>query len=466
MPRHRRVLGYARVSSADQPRGSSLSDQQRSITAYAQSNGLTVAHFYVEAESAIHEKIERREQMRALMAEVRAADLVLCDKLDRWSRDPEFTYGSVRKILEAKASFYAVSDRCDPSTPEGDTALGFRILFAREEHKRLKERMVGTRTLLRDRGYYVEGTPPLGYRRPVVKGAAKNVLEVVPSEAETVRRVFRLYVGGRSMNQVARELDLKLDRVKDILHRRVYIGEIENSQGEWIKGHHQPIIDADLFVRAQAVVQARRLGGPRPRGAPSETSDWILRDVARCGACGAKMGAAYAGPKGEGRRHYYRCTKRCGAAFVPVRVVEAEIGPLVVARLDELREQLSRAAAPAPTKAAPDLAAKREKLQRRRERYLDAFADENMTRDELRAALAKLDAKRLKLDAKEPAPSPLAEPAVRRETLRSMKALAHAWKHAQPLEARTIVNALAASVMVTSDGAPSFKWRDVGDLAR
>jgi DNA invertase Pin-like site-specific DNA recombinase len=59
--------------------------------------GVTAAPtFYVESESAIHEKNEKREKIRALMSEVRKGDLVLCDKVDRWSRDPEFTYRSIR----------------------------------------------------------------------------------------------------------------------------------------------------------------------------------------------------------------------------------------------------------------------------------------------------------------------------------------------------------------------------------
>jgi site-specific DNA recombinase len=151
----RRVLGYARVSSEEQARGTSLQDQQDAIRTYAAARKLKVDRFYVEAESAVHEKIERREQIQSLLRDVRKGDLVLCDKLDRWSRDPEFTYRSVRELLAAGASFYAVGDAIDASTPEGDTALGFRILFAREEHKRIKQRMVGTRQLLRDRGYYV-----------------------------------------------------------------------------------------------------------------------------------------------------------------------------------------------------------------------------------------------------------------------------------------------------------------------
>src|SRR5690242_9805871 len=105
MSRPRRVLGYARVSSREQALGSSLQDQQEAIRAYTSARGLIVTRFYVEAESAVHEKIERREQMQALMRDVRPGDLVLCDKLDRWSRDPEFTYGSVRKILSCGASF-------------------------------------------------------------------------------------------------------------------------------------------------------------------------------------------------------------------------------------------------------------------------------------------------------------------------------------------------------------------------
>ena len=62
------------------------------IAAYAKAQKLPAPSFYVESESAIHEKNERRERIRTLMADVRPGDLVVCDKIDRWSRDPEFTY--------------------------------------------------------------------------------------------------------------------------------------------------------------------------------------------------------------------------------------------------------------------------------------------------------------------------------------------------------------------------------------
>src|SRR5579859_887917 len=115
------TLGYARVSSAEQARGTSLQDQQDTIRAYAQKRGLTVDRMYVEAESGVYEKLERREQMRALLRDASAGDLVLVDKIDRWSRDPAFTHTSVRDLLAKGVKFYAVSDDCDPSTDSGDS---------------------------------------------------------------------------------------------------------------------------------------------------------------------------------------------------------------------------------------------------------------------------------------------------------------------------------------------------------
>lgn len=125
----RRVIGYARVSSKEQALGTSLTDQQNSIKAYAKGRGLKVDRIYVEAESAVREKLEHRDQMQALVRDVREGDLVVCAKLDRWSRDPEFSHKSVREILAKGAHMFFVDEACDPSTDQGDSMLNFRKGF-------------------------------------------------------------------------------------------------------------------------------------------------------------------------------------------------------------------------------------------------------------------------------------------------------------------------------------------------
>jgi DNA invertase Pin-like site-specific DNA recombinase len=465
-----RVLGYARVSSELQGRGSSLRDQQATISAYATAQRLPAPAFYVESESAIHEKNERRERIRALQVDVRAGDLVVCDKIDRWSRDPEFTYRSIREILQAGASFYAVGDQCDPSTPEGDTMLNFRVLFAKEEHKRIKTRMVGTRRVLRDQGYYAEGLPPFGYRRSLPKGhkgIEKNVLRVEETEAELVRRAFRLAIAGQSLTKISTALDLTRDRVRDVLRSRVYLGQIQDTGRQWIKGKHPPVIDVATFARAQSALDARRLTGRGPGDAPSETSTWILRDVARCDRCGARMSAAYAGPH-DARRYYYRCFRKCVAGgYVPVPDVEAQAGPSIVARLEELKEELAREPKRLASVPVKDFAGRRAKLQRRREKFLEAFADDLMSKDELRARLSKLDAEALRIDGEEQAalrPSLLADAGARRAVLREVGVIAKAWGKATLEKRREIVGHLAVSVRIATGKRPRFAWRPAEEL--
>ncbi len=453
----RRVIGYARVSSEEQARGTSLEDQQTAIRAYAKDRGLTVHRLYVEAVSAVREKIETREQMQALMKDVRSGDLVLCDKLDRWSRDPEFTYASVRQILAAGASFYAISDRCDPSTSEGDTTLGFRILFAREEHKRIKERMVGTRRLLRDQGFYVEGRVPLGYVRRAVKGQRavdKNVLLIDEAGAELVRRIFRMAIAGNSFIRISEAIDRHPCFVKECLERRLYTGEIQNSHGEWIVGKQPAIIDVATYLKARDALTRRRVGGHRAAGHMGRTAGWILRDVAVCGHCGAGMMSAWGGT-GLG---YYRCAKRCVREYVLVESVEEPAAEMVLARLGELRAELA-----ATPKRVPvvDTSAKVARLQRKREKLLDAYTDGIMTREELRTRLEKVDVERMRLTA-QPRTVDVGE---RRRMFAEVVALEAAWTRASGPIRRAIVKQLVEQAEVAKDEAPRLVWRATEDLS-
>ena len=433
-----RALGYCRVSSLEQATGTSLRDQHAAIDAHAKARGVVLAHVYVEAESGIHENNERREQMQALLRDVRRGDLVLCDKLDRWSRDPEFTYGSVRRILAAGASFYAVGDQCDPSTSEGDTMMGFRILVAREEHKRIKERMVGTRKKLRAAGYYAEGKPPLGYARRDVKGPERNVLVIVEEEASVVRAIFAACIAGASIPTIAARLGVASHTVQAALRCRVYLAE---APARW-----PAILDATTWARAHEALTARRLGGARPRGGETRTAGWVLRDVATCARCGARMSSAWSGP-----REYYRCPARCGAPYVPRGAVEAHACALVLARLVDLRAELASDEPSSPRPVA-DASAARAKLARRRARYLELAASDLMTDDELRAALTRVDDE---LRGLEEAPR---DTRPRRERLAEVDTLARAWEAATGAERRAIVRELAVSVAVAPGSAVPV-WR-------
>lgn len=464
MPKPRRILGYARVSSLEQTLGTSLQDQQDAIRAHAQKRGLKVDRMYVEAESGIFEKAERRDQIQALMANVREGDLVLVDKIDRWSRDPEFTYGSVRQILARGAAYYAIGDDCDPSTAAGDSMLGLRVFFAREEHKRIKLRMVGTRKLLRDRGYYVEGLPPIGYRRQDVRGVDRNVLVLVADEVARVREIYRLCISGHSINEIAESLGITRDLVHDTLKNRLYLGEQRNSLGEWMRGRHEAIIDPATFAAARASSERRFLGERKSRGAASETSTWWLRDLTVCGFCGRKMSSSYAGPH-NARRYYYRCSARCATRGVGVRGIEALAETMVVARLEELREEIAGARSTSEPTKPVDVADRRQRLAAKRARYLELFAEGEMDRAQLRARLDALREQELRLDALAVEP-PKVTVEQRRAALRALGRMTRTFLLATPLERRAMARTIARSVAISFGEPPRFDWYTADELTR
>lgn len=458
MPRPRRVLGYARVSSEKQAFGSSLEDQQATLRAYAASRGVAVDRMYVEAVSGGRGSLEKRVQVAALLADVQVGDLVLVDKIDRWSRDPEFSYGSIRKLLEKGASFYAVSEALDPSTDEGDMMLGFRITFAREEHKRIRARMVGTRHLLRDRGFYSDGAPPFGYQRPEgATGADRHVLVAHPEHGPQLRDMFARCARGESLATIAAAHGCHVSRVRRSIRSRFSLGEILTATG-WIKGRHVALVSSSVWTRANDALSGRRHTFHRPPRTGTRTDGWLVRDVARCGACGAKMAAAWAGPL-EARRDYYACRSKCGAPYLRVDEVHDQAARAIEARLVELHDQLSTAGGRAAT---VDTSAARKKLAAKRGRYVEAFSDGAIDRDGLRKKLAALDAERTRLDALD-APVSRAD---RRRTLADLKELARAWSSAAAPHRRAICNELMLRIDLRKGETASITWRPLADLNR
>lgn len=479
--RPKRILGYARVSSAEQALGTSLQDQQDAITRYAETCGVKVTRFYVEAESAVYEKIERRDQIRALMEDVRSGDLIVCDKLDRWSRDPEFTYGSVRRILQSGAAFYAVTDQCDPSTQEGDTMLGFRVLVAREEHKRIRQRTVGTRKLLRDKGYYAEGLPPFGYSRSLPRGAKglqKNILQINAHQADLVRELFDRCADGDSINDLlawlskahrAKKWDKKV--INTILRNRVYIGEVKNASGLWIKGQHQPIVTVEQYSLAQDGLDRRRLRTPEAYQ-NARTANWLVRKIAVCALCGARVATAYGGkykpsPGTDRYISYYACQKRCGAKYVPVEETDEVVSAMALRRLEELVEFLSKPPKQLPRRVV-DFAARRQKLQDKRSRFLEAFADGMMSRDELRAKLDAVDVDIGRLTVEEAEAlklTPANDSNARADALRTVKEIRSAWRKVPKVEKRRVLHLLARQARIARGREPAIDWFSAEEIA-
>jgi site-specific DNA recombinase len=78
----------------------------------------------------------------------------------------------------------------------------------------------------------------------------KGQLIVNPETSENVREIFKLFLEGTSLNQIALKHDISLNGIKKILKNFTYIGKIKFNN-QVLAGSHKPIISPEIFNQAQ-----------------------------------------------------------------------------------------------------------------------------------------------------------------------------------------------------------------------
>ncbi|MFA6948116.1 MAG: recombinase family protein, partial [Eubacteriales bacterium] len=121
------------------------------------------------------------------------------------------------------------------------------------------------------------GHVPFGYDYD-----SKQGILVPNADAETVARVFELYIAGSSTLRIARLLGLKYERMaSQILRRKTYAGYILYGGAEY-KGRHEPIISLETYENAARVMRGRSSRSLVPARS-------LLAGLLVCGVCGSKM---------------------------------------------------------------------------------------------------------------------------------------------------------------------------------
>src|SRR5947209_17326771 len=90
----------------------------------------------------------------------------------------------------------------------GRRTLNVVLSFAQVEREVIGERVRDKIAASKRRGIWVGGSVPLGYR------AMNKKLDIVPKEAEVVRKIFDLYVELGSIGELARALESRGVRPK------------------------------------------------------------------------------------------------------------------------------------------------------------------------------------------------------------------------------------------------------------
>lgn len=280
---------YIRVSTDAQfEEGYSVDAQKEMLAAYCVTKGWKNYEFYIDG-GFTGSNIER-PALKRLIEDVKQGNIsaVVVYKLDRLSRSQKDTLYLIEDVFNpAGAAFTSLNENLDTATPMGRAMLGIMSAFAQLERETIRERTrMGMKERVKEGLWMGGGRTPFGYDYDRAKGV------LVPNEdAQTVQRIYDLYLAGWSAARIAEAVGLRHDKqVRDILTRRSNTGVIFYNGVEY-PGKHEAIIDEAIFEKAMRMMRDRsdrRL----------LTSDRLLTGLTFCGRCGARMRYQKWGDKG------------------------------------------------------------------------------------------------------------------------------------------------------------------------
>jgi len=213
-----------------------------------------------------------RPALRRLLTDIDAGriDLVVVYKVDRLTRSlPDFAK-LIERLDAAGASFVSVTQSFNTSTSMGRLTLNVLLSFAQFEREVTAERIRDKLAQSKAKGLWMGGYIPLGYT------PNGRTLDIVPDEAETVRRIFDLYdeLGCLRLVELAADREglrtktretsdpkmrggksFSRGRIQNLLRNPLYIGKIRHKDIIH-EGQHTGIIDEEVFKRVQEKLDA------------------------------------------------------------------------------------------------------------------------------------------------------------------------------------------------------------------
>jgi site-specific DNA recombinase len=256
-----------------------------------------------------------RPALQSLLVEVRAKkiDIVVVYKVDRLTRSLADFAKLVELFDEHEVSFVSVTQSFNTTSSMGRLTLNVLLSFAQFEREVIGERVRDKIAASKRKGIWVGGPVPLGYR------AVSKKLEIVPEEADLVRKIFALYVELGSVGALARALDSQgvkprprqlangqtkaaerytIGPLAHMLKNRFYVGEVAY-RDEVHKGEHPAIVNREVFDRVQAMLSERTVARTLKRGnSPHLLTGLIFDDR------GNPMSPTHANKKGVRYRYY------------------------------------------------------------------------------------------------------------------------------------------------------------------
>ena len=193
------TYGYCRVSTAAQAsEGESLDVQRRQLEGWAHMHAQPLDQVFVERGVSGSVPLADRPEGAKLWAGLRRGDTVVSPKLDRLFRSALDALQAVEELKSRSVSLVLLDLGGDISG-NGLSKLFLTIAatFAEAERDRIRERVAQVKRDQRQRGRYLGGRVPYGFRV-----GKEGALEPVPEQQAVIRRAGELRTAGAPLRAI------------------------------------------------------------------------------------------------------------------------------------------------------------------------------------------------------------------------------------------------------------------------
>lgn len=311
-----RVAAYCRVSTDSDEQATSYETQIEHYTNYISMNPDWVLAGIFADDGISGTNTKKREEFNRMIDECNAGniDMIVTKSISRFARNTLDCLKYIRQLKEKNIPVFFEKENINSMDSKGEVMLTIMASLAQQESQSLSQNV---KLGLQYR--YQQGKVQINHNRFLGYTKDKNGnLAIDPEQAEVVKRIYREYLEGLSMDKISAGLERDgiltgagnpkwhTITINKILRNEKYIGDallqktfttdfltkkrIKNNgtvPKYYVENNHEGIIPRDLYMLVQEELVRRRVVHTCPNGKKrSYSCNHCFAQIVFCGECG------------------------------------------------------------------------------------------------------------------------------------------------------------------------------------
>ncbi|WP_395151116.1 recombinase family protein [uncultured Allofournierella sp.] len=311
-----RVASYCRVSTDSDEQATSYEAQVSHYTEYIQKNPEWEFAGIFADDGISGTNTKKREEFNRMIEECEAGniDMIITKSISRFARNTLDCLKYIRKLKDLNIPVFFEKESINTMDAKGEVLLTIMASLAQQESQSLSQNVkLGLQFRYQNGQVQINHNRFLGYTKD-----ANGHLIIDPEQAEVVKRIYREYLEGFSMDKIAAGLERDgiltgagktrwhTSTINKILRNEKYIGDallqktyttdflsktrVKNNgivPQYYVEGNHEAIIPRNIYMRVQEELVRRRVVKTSANGKKrSYSCNHCFSQIVVCGECG------------------------------------------------------------------------------------------------------------------------------------------------------------------------------------